>query len=171
MSETLTSASGIISSLETKPYFRVVKTIPDGMSKQIEGAVVDFIKTSHMPKGIDLGGFYQQTLSAIANATYMGGGGDFWIGTEGNELTTYVLAHVTNDYDGRLNYFVSQAWVRKDQRGKQWVKEAWESIRKRAKDCFCKHLSITSTRENDSAYCRFLGGNFSKYASILKDEI
>lgn len=168
MNESTTTASSIISRLEEIPCFRVVKIVPEGMSKQIELAVVDFIRTSHLPAGIDPGGFYQQTLAAIANATYMGGGGDFWIGTHEEKITTYVLAFVSKDLDHRMSYTISQAWVRKDFRGKPIVKQWWEQIRQRAKDHFCGHLVLTSTR-NPEAYKRFLGHGITDYAVLLKE--
>ena len=168
MNETTTLSSNIIARMEPKPCFRVVKAIPEGMSKQVEAAVVDFIKTSHLPKGIDVGGFYQQTLSAIANATYMGGGGDFWIGTENGKITTYVMAFVGKDIDHRMSYTISQAWVRKDYRGNKIVKEWYDQIRQRAKDLFCGHLVLTSSR-NPRAYKRFLGYGMDHYCTMLKE--
>lgn len=153
------------------PRFEVVKVIPDGMAPQIEEAVQDFIKTSHVPKGVDLNGFYQQTLRAIANASYLGQGGDLWLGIMDGQLVTYILAHVGQDIDHKLVYTVSQAWVRQDQRGKKWVKEAWNKLMQRAKDCLCGHVMVISSREDDDVYCRFLGHGFHKYASMLKTEI
>lgn len=157
--------------VDTQPDFRVTKVIPPGLVPQFEMAVVDFIKSSHLPDGVDVIGFRNQTLQAIANCSVLNGAGDLWIGTMNDELVTYILAHVNNDYDGRLNYMVTQAWVRKDQRGQKWVKEAWEQVRQRAKDCFCKHFSIISSRGKTKAYCRFLGKGFNAYAEILKEEI
>lgn len=152
------------------PAFGLHKAIPDGMAPQIENAVRDFIVSSHLPDGVDKEGFFRQTLQAIASASYLNQGGELWLGIKNNQLYTYILAHVGNDYDGKLAYTVTQAWVKKDQRGKKWVKEAWEQVRQRAKDCFCKHFVILSSRGNDKAYCRFLGKGFHFYASILKEE-
>lgn len=168
---TQTVSSNIISIFEEQPDFRLVKAIPEGLARQIEEAVKDFIKTSHVPEGIDLNGFYYQTLQAIANIAVMHIPGDLWLGTIDGQLVTYILAHVSNDYDGRLGYTVQQAWVRKDQRGQKWVKEAWEQVRQRAKDCFCKHFVVLSSRGKTEAYCRFLGKGFHKYGEILKEEI
>jgi hypothetical protein len=153
------------------PDFRVVKVIPEGMAPQIEEAVKDFIRTSHTPHGVDHQGFYQQTLRAIANASYLNQGGDLWLGIIDGELVTYILAHVGQDIDQKLSYTVSQAWVRDDQRGQRWVKQAWEKVRQRAKDCLCGHFMIISSRGNDAAYCRFLGKGFHYYASMLKEEL
>lgn len=153
-----------------RPHFALSKNIGNGIAPQIELGVRDFIESSHLPDGIDKEGFFRQTLQAIASASYLNQGGDLWLGIMDGELVTYILAHVGNDYDGRLAYTVTQAWVRKDQRGKKWVKEAWEMVRKRAKECFCKHFVVISSRGNDAAYCRFLGKGFHFYASILKEE-
>ena len=153
------------------PKFELFKHIPDGVSPQIEKGVQDFIKSSHLPKGVDIAGFYQQTLRAIANASYLNQGGDLWLGFIDGQLVTYILAHIGQDIDHRLSYVVSQAWVRKDQRGEKWVREAWQKVRQRAKDCFCGHLMVISSRGNDKAYCRFLGKGFHHYASMLKEEL
>lgn len=170
MNKTISSQVPYVVMVE-EPYFRLTHEIPQNMAPQVENAVKDFMKTSHMPPGVDLNGFYQQTLKSIANASYLRQGGDLWIGTIGGELVTYVLAHIGQDIDFRLTYTVTQAWVRKDHRGKKWVREAWENIRQRAKSCLCGHFMVISSRGNDKAYCRFLGKGFRPYASILKEEI
>lgn len=156
--------------VDSSPQFELHKSIPSGIAPQIEMAVRDFMVSSHLPEGVDKEGFYRNTLQAIAGASYLNQGGDLWLGFSRGTLYTYILAHIGNDYDGRLAYTVTQAWVRKDQRGQPWVKEAWEQVRQRAKDCFCKHFAIISSRGNDKAYCRFLGKGFHFYASILKEE-
>lgn len=157
--------------VDEKPEFGLTKTIEPQYVPQIEEAVKDFIKSSHMPDGVDFQGFYYQTLQTIANSSVLGGAGDLWLGVMNGEVVTYIIANVNNDYDGRLNYMVSQAWVRKDQRGQKWVKDAWEQVRTRAKACFCKHFSVISSRGHTEAYCRFLGKGFHKYAEILKSEL
>lgn len=154
-----------------KPFFEVVRSLPQGMAGQLEDAVRDFIISSHLPQGVDPDGFYNQTLQAIAGASYLQQGGELWLGVSDGTLWTYILAHVGNDFDGKLAYTVTQAWVRKDQRGQPWVRWAWEKIRRRAKDCLCRHFVILSSRGNDKAYCRFLGKGFHFYASILKEEL
>lgn len=153
-----------------RPHFSIVKAIPDGLAPQIEVAVRDFMVSSHLPEGVDPEGFFQQTLQAIASASYLNQGGELWLGILNGKLVTYILARVGADFDGKLAYTVSQAWVRKDQRGQKWVKLAWEKVRQRAKDCLCSHFAIFSTRGNDKAYCRFLGKGFHFYSSILKQE-
>ncbi len=168
MNETKVSQS--IPIVQEKPYFRVIKSIPDGMSVQIESAIVDFMKTSHLPEGIEQRGFYNQTLQAIANAAILGGGGEFWIGTINGELVIYTIAYINNDFDGRLAYHVSQTWVKKEYRGKPIVKEWWNAIKQRAKDCLCGHLCLTSSR-NPKAYERWLGDGIKHYATLLKQTL
>lgn len=154
-----------------EPVFEVYKSLPEGIGKQLEAGVVDFIKSSGTPESIDKNGFYYQTLQALAAASVLNQGGELWLGVHQNELWTYVLAHIDNGFDGRLAYTVTQAWVREDQRGKPWVRWAWAKIRQRAKDSLCKHFVVLSTKENTKAYCRFLGKGFKKYCEILKEEI
>lgn len=153
------------------PDFGLAKSIPTGMAPQIENAVRDFMVSSHLPEGIDGDGFFRQTLQAMAAASYLNQGGELWLGVSRGTLYTYILAHVGNDFDGRLAYTVTQAWVKKDQRGQFWVKDAWEQVRQRAKDCLCKHFVVLSSRGKTSAYCRFLGKGFKPYAEILKQEL
>lgn len=153
------------------PEFGLSNVIPPGFAPQIEAAVRDFMVSSHLPDGVDKEGFYRQTLQGIAAASYLNQGGEFWLGTMNGRLVTYILARVGTDYDGKLSYTVTQAWVRKDQRGQPWVREAWKKVRQRAKDCLCSHFAIFSTRGNDKAYCRFLGKGFHFYCSVLKEEI
>lgn len=154
-----------------RPIFGLSQVIPEGFAPQIENAVRDFMVSSHLPDGIDKEGFYRQTLQAIASATYLKQGGELWLGTINGRLVTYILAHIGNDFDGRLTYTVTQAWVRKDQRGQPWVKWAWGNVRQRAKNCLCSHFSVFSSRGKTKAYCRFLGKGFHYYAEILKEEL
>lgn len=153
------------------PDFGLCKSIPEGIPEQLQQAVRNFMVSSHLPDGVNPLGFYNQTLQAIASASYLNQAGELWLGISDGKLLTYILAHIANDFDGRLAYTVTQAWVRQDQRGKPWVKEAWQKVRKRAKDCLCGHLVVLSSRGNDKAYCRFLGKGFHFYGSILKEEI
>lgn len=151
--------------------FERVSVIPEGFSLQIQNAVDEFMTSSNLPSGIDKRGFYYQTLQAIANSAILGQGRELWLGTNGNELYTYILASIGADFDGRLAYTVHQAWVREDQRGKEWVKNAWNKVRQRAKDTLCTHFVVHSTKDRTKAYCRFLGKGFHKVAEILKEEL
>jgi hypothetical protein len=153
------------------PRFELVKTIPQGFASQIQDAVRKFMEDSNMPQGVNKDGFYNQTLKTMAQATVLGQGGDLWLGIRGNELYTYILAYIGQSVDDRLSYVVNQAWVRKDQRGKPWVRDAWQKVRQRAKDTFCAHLLVLSSKENDAVYCRFLGKGFHRHGSILKETL
>lgn len=153
------------------PYFERATSIPQGMSKQIQDAVIDFMGASELPNGIDRQGFYYQTLQAISNSAIFGQGRELWLGINGDELWTYILANIGPDFDGRLAYTVLQAWVREDQRGKPWVRDAWLKVRRRAQDMLCTHFVVYSTKGKTEAYCRFLGKGFHKISEILKEEL
>lgn len=154
-----------------EPLFTLAKVIPSGMAPQFQEAVKDFIVSSGLPDGIDKNGFYYQTLQTIANSAILGQGRELWLGTRDSELYAYILSWIAPDFDGRLSYTVTQAWVRKDQRGQPWVREAWQKVRQRAKDTLCTHFTVFSTKENTKAYCRFLGKGFHKVNEVLKEEI
>lgn len=165
-----TLGNAVLAELSQAPSFEVVKEIPLGAYKQIEEAVKDFIKTSHLPSGIDSQGFYIQTLQAISNSTVLGGGGDFWLGMDGDQVVVYILGHFGNDLDGRLTYTVTQGWVRRDYRGKPIVKEWWAAIKQRAREAMAKHLIIVSSR-NPRAYERLFGGGLAEYAVLLRQDL
>lgn len=153
------------------PAFGIANAIPSGMNEQFSDAVVDFMGSSNLPQGIDKQGFFYQTLQAIAQTAILGQGRELWLGIKDGQLYTYILASIAPDFDGRLAYTVSQAWVRQDQRGKPWVKEAWEKVRQRAKDTLCSHFVVHSTKGRTDAYCRFLGDGFHRVSEILKQEL
>lgn len=158
-------------SVVTGPNFGLANFLPKGFNDQFANAVNDFMASSEMPYGIEKQGFYYQTLQAIANSAILGQGRELWLGIKDGQLYTYILASISPDIDGRLAYTVSQAWVREDQRGKPWVKTAWETVRQRAKDTLCSHFVVHSSRTNTKVYCRFLGKGFHKVAEILKEEL
>lgn len=155
---------------QTEHVFRRYTSLPEGLNGQIEDAVKDFIKTSHMPKGVDPIGFYQQTLNGIANAAVLNGGGDFWLGTCDGKVYAYLLGRITCDIDNRLTYWVNQAWVHKDFRNTPTVKRDWEVVKKRAKDSLCSHMMIVSSRST-KAYLRWLGSAWNVYATTLKEDL
>lgn len=157
--------------LPEQPMFSLRQSIPEGMNNQFQLAVMDFMGSSGLPEGIDKNGFYYQTLQAIANSAILGQGRELWLGIQDGQLLTYILANIGVDFDGRLAYTVSQAWVRQDQRGKPWIRGAWQAVRQRAKDTLCSHFVVHSTKENTAAYCRFLGKGFHKVSEVLKEEL
>lgn len=151
--------------------FEIVKEIASKYSPQIEDAVRDFMVSSHLGEGVSPEGFLNQTLQAIAGATYLSGAGsEFWLMTEHDKVIAYVLAHITKDIDNSLTYWISQAWVLKDRRGDIAIRMAWQKIRDRAKACFCKHIVVVSSRGSDG-YCRWLGEGWHEYARLLKEDL
>lgn len=165
MNQTIT-LSDPHATFDLRPSYEVVKTIQPYLRPQIEAAVKDFIVASKTNEGVNVEGFYYQTLEAIANSTHLGGPGEFWVGVKDGQLLIYALCHISKDIDNKMTYHVSQTWVRKDYRGNPVVKEWWEDMRQRAKDLMCGHLAITSSR-GSKAYERFLGHGMKHYACML----
>ena len=154
---------------EVKTEFKIVKEFPENLSpRKIEEAVLDFIQESHV-KGDPIG-IFNQTMESIAGSTVLGGSGYFWLGTEGEKVVSYLLAHVTKDIDNLPTYYIPQAWVAREYRGNQVVKMWWEKVREHAKSRFCKHIVLVSSR-NEKAYERFLGHGLTHYASLLMEDI
>lgn len=172
MNETTSTTSSIDFQVlaSTTPNFRRVDTIPESLQGSIQMAVTDFLRTSHIPKGVDQKGLYQQTLGSISQATFLRQGGDFWIATLDGKLCAYLLARIVVDIDNRLTYWVSQAWVHKDWRRSPEVKLGWQKIRERAKNCLCSHIVIVSSRST-KAYLRWLGKDWTTYATLLKEDL
>jgi hypothetical protein len=169
--ETASMANTVTFKASESPAFYLANSIPQGMNEQFASAICDFMESSNLPYGIDKQGFFNQTLQAIANSALLGQGRELWLGIKDNTLYTYILAGIGVDFDGRLAYTVSQAWVKEDQRGQPWVKDAWEKVRQRAQDTLCSHFAVHSTKANTEAYCRFLGKGFHKISEILKEEL
>jgi len=172
MNDTITtSLSHGLTYKSSDPTFYLAQSIPPGMNEQFSDAVIDFMNSSGLPNGIEKQGFFYQTLQAIATSAILGQGRELWLGIHDGTLYTYILASISPDFDGRLAYTVTQAWVKEDQRGKRWVRDAWQKVRQRAKDTLCSHFVVHSTKANTAAYCRFLGKGFHKVIEILKEEI
>ena len=150
-------------------YFYRASSLPKGLYPQVEAAVKDFIDASRI-KHVDKEGLYLQTLEAMANIVVNKGAGDLWLGMQNGKLLVYIMANVLREVDGKLTYWVSQGWVHRDMRGSPIVKDWWNQVRERAKECFCKHVVVVSSRGTD-AYCRWLGPGYHKHLTILKEDL
>lgn len=167
--DTFTSAGLSVDAKIDAIYFFRTHGLQKGLYPQMEAAVRDFIESSRI-KNVDKEGLYNQTLEAIANITVNKGSGDLWIGMQNGRLLVYVMGSVIREVDGKLTYWVSQGWVHKDMRGSPIVKDWWEQIRERARECFCKHVVVVSSR-GTKAYCRWLGPGFHPHLTILKEDL
>ncbi len=166
---TLSPEAGVSFS-ENPLRFEIMRELPLRFCAQIQNGIRDFMVASEMPIGVDPMGFFQQTIQAIANATALKGGGEFWLMSEGDRVLGYVLASVVRDIDNSLTYWISQAWVSPLMRGDIAIKMAWQRVRDRAKTCFCKHIVVVSSRGTE-AYCRWLGSGYHEYARLLKEDL
>lgn len=153
---------------------QIVQQLPNDLKPEaIDKAVKDFISDTEIDVNfkLDRNGFYHQTLEAIASSTYFKTPGRFfWLAWHDGEVLAYCLSNVGRDVDGKLTYHLEQAWVRKDVRRHPIVKQWYEKFREHAKQLMCKHITVTSCRNNE-AYLRFLGKNWHKFYAVLKEDI
>jgi len=141
--------------------------------QSIETAVNQFLKSSHVGRGVNLDGFFNQTIESIAAATIYSPNNDsrqFWIIEDEGDVLAYYLAHVGKDIDNRLCYWITQAWAHPSIRHLPIIKEGWAQMRAEAKRLMCAHIVIPSSR-NAKAYCRFLGKGWHQYATLLKEDL
>jgi len=153
--------------------FSLVKgSLPDTLK---EGSIIDAISTNYdemdQIEGVNKRGFICQTLQMIANATFLKKDGDFWLAeNDDGKCGGYLLARFVMDIDNSLCYWVSQAYVSKEHRGKKTL-DGFKTVREHAKKNFAKHIVAVSGRHNTEAYCRLLGKGYHKYATLLKEDL
>ncbi len=95
----------------------------------------------------------------------------FWAADDDDgEVAAFAMTQIRKDIDGSLCYWMTNAWVAKPHRFKPYVKAWFQTMREDALRHSCTHILITSSR-NSRAYCRFLGGGFHEYLTILKQDI
>lgn len=152
--------------------FKVVRELPRLNPEAYETAVEHFvIESSKNDYRVDCKGLYQQTLENIVGATTMGTPGQFfWLAHEAGEVVAYAMTHLSKDVDNSLCYYMTQAWVAPQYRGTPFVKECYRRLREHAKEQFCKHIVVVSSR-NTKAYLRFLGKKWHVYTTLLKEDI
>lgn len=150
--------------------FRRIQEIPASLHKgAIERAVHAFIVETDTDS--DPVGFYNQTLQRIAAAViYKQPGVDFWLMHAYGEVAVYAIATIQVDIDGRLCYWVSQAWVSPEWRHDPVVKAGFEKMKAHAEDSLCAHFVIVTSRD-PHAFCKFLGPKMRPYATIIKQEL
>lgn len=138
--------------------------------KEIERLVAE--ATNEIDVKGDKAGFYQQTIETIANATFLQKGGDFWLiwDDESKLALGFIVGYISKDIDNKITYWCTLAYAAKQIRRQKQVKQLWQLVRETAKQKFCKHILVVSSRNNE-AYCRFLGENWHEYATILKEDI
>jgi len=155
--------------------FHKITNLPSELaSGAIERAVNSFIQESRvLDVPLNKDGLFNQIIENIASIILFKTNptGQFWIEIDDKgEVVTWALAHMAKDVDNTLCFIATDAWVRKDFRFKPEVKKWFEELRKEAKRNMCKHFIIPSSR-NTKAYCRFLGGGFHKYVTLLKEDL
>jgi hypothetical protein len=135
----------------------------------LEQAVRQFAKENHAPQ--EEAGLIQQTYENILHATELRNPGHYlWLVLSNESPVGYVLSHVSKDVDNRLCYWITQAYADPSARGESFIKELYPVLKKHAKDLFCSHVLIPSSREA-KAYMRWLGSDLHQYAVILKEDL
>ncbi len=147
------------------------KTLKTGA---IDRALESFVGDSREIIGrVDPRGALQQLRDSVASAILFKNSPSsfFWVAEDENgEVAAWAMTQVRNDIDGSLCYWMTNAWVAKQHRFKPYVKQWFQVMRADAERYSCKHILLTSSR-NSRAYCRFLGGGFHEYLTILKADL
>lgn len=89
---------------------------------------------------------------------------------ESGDVMAYATGHICNDIDDKLTMYFPQAWVHPRYRNNRIVKKWMSQMIARAKECLCQHIVIVSARDARS-FCKWLGGGFEPYATLLKADL
>ncbi len=142
--------------------------------QEMESVVKDFCQESDKEYHScnDLNGLFQQTMENIGNVVINRPTNQFiWIDADINgKILAYVLTHISKDIDNKLCYYMTQAWLHPSLRNTGYSKQAIELLRQHAKQKWCKHIVVVSSR-NTKAYLRFLGKQWHVYTTLLKEDI
>lgn len=149
------------------PEFKVTTTINN--PKSMDNAVGNFVNSSHCKE--NKLGLYHQTLEGIAGIVINKPNNSFlWLAEEGSNVVAYALTHTSKDVDNKMCYWMTQAWMDPKYRNTGYSKQCLAKLRQHAKDLYCKHILIPSSRST-KAYLRFLGSKWHTYVEILKEDI
>ena len=153
--------------------FQKVSEIPKHIeAKAIDEALETFVSEERMTRGVDLRGYLQGLRDSVASILIFKNSPEsfFWIAESDGKVVAWAMTQVKKGVDNQLCYWMLDAWVEKSFRGSGFPKEWLVQLRADAKRYGCRHILIPSTR-NAKAYCRFLGGGFHEYITILKEDI
>ncbi len=154
---------------------RKLNALPDTLNtgaidRALEAFVID---SREIIGGVDGKGALQQLRDSVASAIIFKNSPEsfFWVAEDDNgEVAAWALTQVRRGIDNSLCYWMTNAWVAKSHRFKPYVKAWFQTMRDDAIRFSCNHILIPSSR-NSRAYCRFLGGGFHEYLTILKADI
>lgn len=151
-----------------------LKELPTTLNKgAVDRALDSFIHDSHLlSDGVDERGARQALCDSIAASIIFKNTPDsfVWLAEEGGEVAAFALTQTKLGVDNSLCYWMTHAWVAKPHRFKPYVKEWFRDMTADAKALNCAHILIPSSR-GSRGYCRFLGGGFHEYLTILKEDI
>ncbi len=139
----------------------------------VDRALESFVRDSHvLTEGVDGAGVLQQLRDNVAASILFKNSPEsfIWAAEENGEVAAWAMTHTSKGIDNRSCYWMTNAWVAKQHRRQPYVKEWFKALKDDAKALGCAHILIPSSR-NSKAYCRFLGGGFHEYLTILKEDI
>lgn len=135
----------------------------------LEQAVRQFATENHSPS--EYSGLVQQTYENILHATELKSPGRYlWLVLQDNKPVGYIMSHLGKDVDNRMCYWITQAFAAPEVRGERFIKDFYQILKKHAKELFCSHILIPSSREA-KAYMRWLGPDLHIYVTTLKEDI
>lgn len=153
---------------------RKVNSIPESLNTgAIDRALEAHVRDSREIVGaVDPVGALQALRDGVAGVLIFKNSPEttFWLAEEDGEVVAWAMTQVRKSVDNTLCLWMLNAWVTKKYRFTPFVKESLLMLKADAKRYGCKHILIPSSR-GSKAYCRFLGGKFHPYLSILKEDI
>ncbi len=151
-----------------------LKELPPSLNKgAVDRALESFIRDSHvLTDGVDAVGVLQQLRDNVAASILFKNSPEsfVWAAEENGEVAAWAMTQKRLGIDNTQCYWMTNAWVAKHHRRQPYVKDWFQALKDDAKAQGCAHILIPSSR-NSKAYCRFLGGGFHEYLTILKEDI
>ncbi len=139
----------------------------------LDRAIENFVADSHsVVDNVSADGLCGELAKCVAASIVFKNSPDsfVWVAEDAGEAAAWAMTQVRKDIDGSKCYWMTNAWVAKQHRFKPYVKEWFQTLRADAKAQGCSHILIPSSRSS-RAYCRFLGGGFKEYLTILKEDV
>ncbi len=156
------------------PTLQKLKELPTTLNPgAVDRALESFIHDSHVVvEGVDILGIRQQLRDSVAASVIFKNSPEsfIWVAEENGEVAAWAMTQKRLGIDNTQCYWMTNAWVAKPHRFKPYVKDWFQTLRADAKAQGCAHILIPSSRSS-RAYCRFLGGGFKEYLTILKEDI
>lgn len=133
--------------------------------EQLKDILAQMYWESTLDQHMQLDGFVAHTMDQIVAACI--GNGELWVCSDGTNLLGYMLGALTKDINNEMTYVVRQGWVHQSLRRSPKVKEMLRTILLNAKQNFCRHVVIVTSR-NPDVYLRWLGKGWARLSTALR---